>query len=103
MDLVCYVLPIRPGKTEAAHERSQRRHGIAKEVWFLAVGPHGDQIVVYLEAADFAGTLAAYTASDDPFDAWFNGRLQELTGFAAGNAEAQAEVPLPGRLFVFEA
>ena len=117
MDQVCYVLPIRPGMTEDArelirairedrreeYERSQRHHGITKEVWFLAVGPHGDQFVVYLEAADFAVTLAAYTASDDPFDAWFNGRLQEVTGFAAGDAEVQAEAPLPERLFVFEA
>jgi hypothetical protein len=117
MDQVCYVLPIRPGKTEAArelihdiredrledYERSQRRHGITKEVWFLATGPGGDQLVVYLEAADFAATLAGYTASDDPFDAWFNGRLQELTGFAAGDAEVQAEAPLPERLLVFEA
>jgi hypothetical protein len=50
-----------------------------------------------------AATLAAYTAPDDPFDAWFNGRLHELTGFAAGDAEVQAEAPLPERLFVFEA
>jgi hypothetical protein len=117
MDQVCYVLPIRRGKTEAArelvhtiredrleeYERSQRRHSITKEVWFLATGLGGDQFVVYLEAADFAATLAAYTASDDPFDAWFNGRRQELTGFAAGDAEVQAEAPLPERLLMFEA
>ena len=111
------MLPIRPGKTEAArelvrtiredrreeYERSQRRHGMTTEVWFLAAASNGDQFVVFLEAADFAATVAAYTASDDPFDAWFNGRLQELTGFAASDAEVQAEAPLPERVFVFEA
>jgi len=116
MDQACYVLPIRPGQTDAAralirevrserwadYRRAERRHGVTKEVWFLATGPAGDQLVVYLEVADFAAMLAGYTASADPFDAWFNERLAGVTGFAAGDAEAQAEAPMPERLLSYE-
>jgi hypothetical protein len=115
MDQVCYVLPIRPGQTEAAralieeirtarwaeYAATQRRMGAVKEVWFLATGPAGDQLVVYLEVPDFAAALAAYTGSTDPFDAWFNGRLAEVTGFEAGDAEAQAAAALPERLLSY--
>jgi hypothetical protein len=70
-----------------------RRRGITKEVWFLAKGPQGDQFDLYPEPADSDATLASYTASNDPFEAWFNQRLQAVTGFAVGDAEVQAETP----------
>ncbi len=117
MDQVCYVLPIRPGQLGAAralldeirgerreeYDAAQRRHGVVKEVWFLATGLAGDQIVVYLETADFAELLAGYTTSADPFNAWFNERLNAVTGFDAGDAETQAQTPLPERLLSWEA
>ena len=67
MDPVCLVMPILPGKTadaraflreldgprKAEFDRSERRIGIAKELWYLATLPAGDQLVGYMEANNF--------------------------------------------------
>jgi len=65
MDQVCLVVPITAGKTDDArdfmrelegkrkpdYDRSERRIGVTKEVWYLARTPAGDQFVAYVEAA----------------------------------------------------
>src|ERR1700681_2474354 len=67
MDPVCLVMPILPGKTDDARaflqelegprkpefDLSERRIGISKELWYLATLPSGDQLVGYMEAANF--------------------------------------------------
>ena len=59
MDQICLVVPITAGKTDDArdfmreledqnkpdYDRSERRIGVTKEVWYLAHPPAGDQFV----------------------------------------------------------
>jgi hypothetical protein len=70
MDQVCAAFPVLPGKADAArsfmreletqrkaqYDRSERRIGITKEVWYLAQLPSGDHLVGYI--TDF-GTSGA--------------------------------------------
>jgi len=42
-------------KREPDYDRSERRIGVTKQVWYLAHTPVGDQFVAYVEAEDFAG------------------------------------------------
>lgn len=107
MDRVCVVLPILPGKTEAArafqreldterkadYARSERRIGITKEHWFLASVPSGDQLVAYMESADFARSIGEFGASQDGFDLWFKRRMAEVTGVDLGNLPPDMELP----------
>jgi len=94
MDPVCVVLPILPGKTsdarafmrelegprKAEFDASERRIGITKEMWYLASLPGGDQLVGYMEAADFGAALTQFSASQEPFDLWFKKRMADVTG-----------------------
>jgi hypothetical protein len=94
MDHVCLVMPILPGKTDAArafmreldgprkaeYDRSERRIAISKEAWFLASVPGGDQLVGYMEAEQFGTAVAQFSASRDGFDVWFKTRMAEVTG-----------------------
>jgi hypothetical protein len=88
-------MPILPGKTETARDflkeldgprkldfdRSERRLGIGKELWYLAALPAGDHLVGYMEAKHFGEAVAQFSASQDPFDLWFKERMAEVTGF----------------------
>ena len=94
MDPVCLVFPILPGKTadarafmrdldgprKAEFDQSERRIGITKEFWYLASVPGGDQLVGYMEAANFGQAVAQLSASRDPFDLWFKQRMADVTG-----------------------
>ena len=94
MDQVCLVIPIKPGKTDDArafmrelethrkadYDRSERRIGIDKEVWYVAQAPGGDEFVAYIEAASFPEALGLFSASHDEFDMWFKQRLDDSTG-----------------------
>jgi hypothetical protein len=62
------------------YDRSERRIGVIKEVWYLAHTPPGDQFVAYVEAQDFAGALSLFSGSQDEFDLWFKRRLADSTG-----------------------
>lgn len=67
MDQICLVIPVISGKSEDArdfmgeleesrkpdYDRSERRIGITKEVWYLAPVPDGDALVAYMESEDF--------------------------------------------------
>jgi hypothetical protein len=99
MNQICLVIPITPGKSDDArdfmreleHERkaeygqSERRIGIAKEVWYLARTPGGDQFVAYMETTDFGKALSLFSASRDEFDMWFKRRLADSTGLDLNN------------------
>ena len=94
MDQICLVLPVLEGRSSVAraflleletqrkaeYEVSERRIGIDKEAWYIARTPAGDQLVAYMETADFAGALASFSASKDPFDLWFKRQLDDSTG-----------------------
>jgi hypothetical protein len=107
MDQVCLVLPILPGKTEDAlafqreldterkadYDRSERRIGIPKEVWYIASLPTGDQFVVYIESPDFQRALKLFVESRDEFDQWFKQRLAEVTGVDMNNLPPDMQLP----------
>ncbi len=99
MDPVCLVMPILPGKTadarafmreldgarKAEFDRSERRLGISKELWYLASLPAGDHLVGYAEAANFGEAIAQFSASQDAFDLWFKKRMADVTGVDLNN------------------
>ena len=99
MDHVCLALPVVPGKTEQARafmrqldsnrreefDRSERRIGITKELWYLAQLPSGDQLIGYMEAVDFGRALEAFVGSRDAFDMWFKAEMLAVTGFDLNN------------------
>lgn len=107
MDHVCVVFPLLPGKTEDArafqreldterkgdYDRSERRIGITKEYWFVASVPAGDQLVVYMESADFGRALQPFVASQDEFDLWFKRRLAEVSGVDLNNPPPDMALP----------
>lgn len=107
MDQICLVLPILPGKTEAArqfqheldttrkadYDRSERRIGITKEVWYLASLPSGDHLVAYMESADFNRALGLFVQSQDEFDQWFKRGLGEVTGVDLNNPPPDMKLP----------
>ena len=115
MDHICVVFPLLPGKTEEArafqreldterkaeYDRSERRIGITKEYWFIASVPSGDQLVVYMESADFNRALGMFSQSQEPFDVWFKHQLAdgERGGSGqppAGHAAARTGLQLRG-------
>jgi len=99
MDHVCLVMPILPGKTDDARafmrdldgprksefDQSERRIGIGKELWYLATLPRGDQLIGYMEAADFNQAVGQFSASQVPFDLWFKQRMADVTGVDLNN------------------
>ena len=107
MDHICVVFPILPGKTEEArafqreldterkadYDQSERRIGITKECWFIASVPSGDQLVVYMESADFTRALGMFSQSQEPFDVWCKQRLAEVSGADLGNLPPDMQLP----------
>jgi hypothetical protein len=94
-----FAVPILPGKIEQARaflcalggERKaefaacERRLGVTKEVWAIQPGPQGGMYLCYFAAADVGQVAAAFTASDEEFDLWFNGQLAETAGPSWGS------------------
>src|SRR5258708_23208026 len=94
MDPVCLVMPILPGKTadaraflreldgprKAEFDRSERRIGIAKELWYLATLPAGDQLVGYMEANNIGDAVSQFSAAQAPLHLWFTTRMADVTG-----------------------
>jgi hypothetical protein len=107
MDHVCLTFPVLPNKTADARafmqqldgprkmefDRSERRIGIIKELWFLAQLPSGDHLVGYMESADFNAAVGRFSASRDAFDMWFKERMQAVTGVDLNNIPADFRPP----------
>lgn len=107
MDQICIALPILPGKSndaraffgelestrKADYNRSERRLGISKEVWYLASSPTGDQLVVYIEGANFNNAMQQFVGSKNDFDLWFKRRLLEVTGLDLNNPPPDMKWP----------
>ena len=114
MDHICLVLPILDGKTgdarafmdelessrKADYDRSERRIGIPKELWFLAALPSGDHFVAYMESENFGNSLSMFSQSQDEFDLWFKDRLANATGIDLNNPP---EMQLPELLSNYSA
>ena len=85
MPATTFAAPILPGKTDAwknavveingprkdAYIQARAALGITKEVACLQQTPHGDYVVVYIEAGDVSGMLQKMIDATDPFSAWF--------------------------------
>lgn len=94
MDQALFVLPILPGRTEAARAflrelggpRKQelaacgQSVGIVKETWALQQMPRGDLFVVYMAGENLAQAFEQFAASQDEFDRWQKQQIQETTG-----------------------
>ena len=107
MDQICLALPILPGKTadarafqreldvdrKADYDRSERRIGITKEVWYLASLPSGDHFIAYMESPDFNRALDLFVTSRDDFDEWFKRRLADVTGVDMNNLPPDMQLP----------
>ena len=106
MSVFSAAFPILPGQTEQARrfagevtgsrrkefDESQARFGTTRETWALQSTPDGDFMIVWFEAPDIEKGFATIAESTDPFDVWFRGRVQEVTGF---DLAAPQEDPLP--------
>ena len=88
------------GKRKPDYDRSERRIGITKEVWYLAHTPGGDQFVAYMESRDFGRALSLFSESQDEFDLWFKRRLAGSTGL---DLNAPPSGPLPELLSSYSA
>jgi len=107
MDHVCLAFPILAGRTADARsflreldgprkgdfDRSERRIGITKELWYIAALPSGDHLLGYMESADFNHALTSFVQSRDEFDMWFKGRFQEATGVDLNNPPPDFKPP----------
>jgi hypothetical protein len=92
MDFVCWITPIKKGKTDAVrrycqsletdrradYEESQRRIKTTKEVFFLWPGPDRDYIVLYMEAPDMEFSLKTWDATNLPFETYGKGNWAEF-------------------------
>jgi len=107
MDHVCLALPVLPDKTSQARafmrqldgerraefDRSERRIGITKELWYLAQLPSGDHLIGYMEAVDFNRALGGFVSSRDEFDMWFKAEMLAVTGLDLNNPPANMQPP----------
>jgi hypothetical protein len=107
VDHICVVFPILSGKSQAArdfhrelsehrmseYDRSERRIGITREDWFIASVNGGDQLVAYMETADFPQALGQFSQSRDPFDLWFKERLADVTGVDLNEPPPNMQLP----------
>jgi hypothetical protein len=107
MDHICLALPVQPGKSaqargfmqqldgprKADYDRSERRIGITKEMWYLAKLPSGDHLIGYMESADFNRALQLFVGSRDEFDMWFKAEMLAVTGFDLNNPPANFQPP----------
>ena len=112
MDHICLALPVLPGKTTDARtfmqqldgsrrtefDRSERRIGISKELWYLAQLPSGDHLIGYMESAEFKRAFQMFVGSKDPFDLWFKQRVFDVSGLDLNNPP---EMALPEVLSVY--
>ena len=94
MQAICLVIPVQPGSADDArafmreletsrkdaYAASERRIGITRETWHLAVIRAGDMLVAHIETESFTATLGSFAASRDEFDVWFKRRLADSTG-----------------------
>jgi hypothetical protein len=107
VDHACIVIPILPGKTDAArafqreidttrkadYARTERRLGVTREYWFIAELPGGDQFVLYWDSPDANQVVSDFVQSQDPFDLWFKDQVREVTGLDLNNPPADMKLP----------
>ena len=80
-----FAVPILPGKTGAwrqavaemkgarsnEYRESRKKLGIRREQASLQQTPHGDMVVVHMDATNPADVMSKMLAPSSPFDKWF--------------------------------
>ena len=96
MERVIRAFPILPGKEDEARDAARemageradgmadfyRRFGVVSESWHEQQTPAGTWFIVVTDIGDKPAEAAGreYAASQHEFDAWFRGRVKEITG-----------------------
>lgn len=110
MAVTTFAAPILPGKTDAwknaiaevtgarkeAYLQARRSLGVTREVASLQQTPHGDFVVVFIEADDVSNILQKIIAATDPFHTWFN----EAVLKACHGIDGSAALPPDNETFV---
>lgn len=65
-------------------ERAKERLGVEKARVWLQRDRGGVSAVTYAVAEDPAGAVAALAASEEPFEVWFKGKIEDLLGIEVG-------------------
>jgi len=105
MATIAVAFPIQPGKAASAREFAREvsgprrreagasfgRMGVTHETWYLQATPHGDLMIVYMEAANPTEAFSIWAASNDPYDPWF----KDTAGAICGIDFNQPGPPLP--------
>ena len=99
------AFPVLPGKEDEPRkfaqktldkreefEASQARLNISSEEWSLQQTPMGSMILVRFETPDVEAAFGSFGQSNEPFDAWFKGRVLEISGV---DLSAPSDDPLP--------
>jgi len=80
-------------------EASQARLNISTEEWSLQKTPMGSFVIVRFETPDVGAALGAFGESSESFDAWFKGRVLEITGV---DLSAPSNDPLPELILAWQ-
>ena len=95
MPTIAFAAPLLPGKTDADrealascahgdrqadHKASRERAGITREAVWIQSTPEGDVAVVVIDSPDPEAAMGALATSEDPFDVWFRGHIQDVHG-----------------------
>ena len=75
-------LTSRSSETDAFY----RKYGISHESWHVQETPNGPWVIGVAKIENPTEAGARYGASSDEFDAWFKGRVLQLSGVNLNNA-----------------
>ena len=68
------------GARGEAFDRSLRRCGVRREMWFVQQTPGGAMVLVAIDSDEPSRVLPEFAASTDEFDVWFKQRISAITG-----------------------
>ncbi len=62
------------------HRASRQKHGYSREKAWLHKTPHGEFVIIYLEAEDMQQATEAFVKSQDPHDVWLKENFMNHLG-----------------------
>jgi hypothetical protein len=112
MATMAVAFPIVAGKEDLAKEfaaqcsgprreemdKALRVWGVRKEHWYVQQSPMGSLLVIDMEANDPVDVFNVFAQANSPFDQWFKGQAQEVTGIDFNTPPAA----LPEKVFGWE-
>ena len=94
--VLLFAVPVLPGRTDDFCDlcdelrerrdeftRSRQRVGVTREISWLQRDGAGDLAILYLAAGSAELAIRSLASSDDPFDEWFAGRVDDIFGRSA--------------------